>query len=112
MRLEYHPETDSLHIDLTERPSVDSHKAAPGVALDFDRSGRIAGLHVERASTVVNWKQLELADLPVQEAPTIIVSDPGVGAEGAPRGFVLDGAVYPSDQIDDYTGAAQQEGAE
>jgi uncharacterized protein YuzE len=36
MKFNYYPETDSLYIDLAERPSVDSQEVAPGVVLDFD----------------------------------------------------------------------------
>ena len=39
MRFQYYPETDSLYIDLAERPSADSREIAPGVVLDFDEAG-------------------------------------------------------------------------
>lgn len=37
MKLNYCPETDSLYIDLTERPSVESGEISQGVMLDYDR---------------------------------------------------------------------------
>ena len=36
MKFQYYPETDSLYIDLAERPSADSREVVPGVVLDFD----------------------------------------------------------------------------
>jgi uncharacterized protein YuzE len=33
VKLAYDPETDSLHIDLSEKASVDSREVAPGVVL-------------------------------------------------------------------------------
>ena len=54
MRFNYYPETDSLYIDLAERPSTDSQEVAPGVVLDFDAEGRLVGIDIDHASQVVN----------------------------------------------------------
>ena len=37
MKLNYHPETDSLYIDLSELPSTDSREISEGVVLDYDQ---------------------------------------------------------------------------
>ena len=66
MRFQYYPETDSLYIDLAERPSVDSREVAPGIVLDFDESGRLVGIDIDQASTVVDWSRLELGSLPIE----------------------------------------------
>ena len=66
MRFQYYPETDSLYIDLSERPSVDSREVAPGIVLDFEESGSLVGIDIDRASTVVDWSRLELGSLPVK----------------------------------------------
>jgi uncharacterized protein YuzE len=65
MRFRYYAETDSLYIDLAERPSADSREVAPGVVLDFDAEGRIVGIDIDRASEVVNLSRLEAEALPV-----------------------------------------------
>ncbi len=44
MKLNYYKETDSLYIDLSHRTSVDSQEVAPGVVLDFDENGHLAGI--------------------------------------------------------------------
>jgi uncharacterized protein YuzE len=66
VRFQYYPETDSLYIDLAERPGVDSHEVAPGVVLDFGESGELVGIDIDRASKVVSWSRLQLASLPME----------------------------------------------
>lgn len=65
MKLHYYPETDSLYIDLSERVSADSREVAPGVVLDFDEDGNLAGIDIDRASKFVNLSRLEAEALPV-----------------------------------------------
>lgn len=36
MKLNYYPETDSLYLDLAERPSVESREIFEGIVLDYD----------------------------------------------------------------------------
>ena len=64
MKFHYYPETDSLYIDLADRPSVDSQEIAPGVVLDFDAEGRLVGIDIDRASQVVDLARLEAISLP------------------------------------------------
>lgn len=66
MKFKYYPETDSLYIDLAERPSADSREIAPGVVLDFDVEGRLVGIDVDHASQVVDLSRLQAEALPVQ----------------------------------------------
>lgn len=64
MKFHYYPETDSLYIDLSEKPSVDSTEVAPGVVLDFDAEGRLVGIDVDRASQIVDLSRIEASELP------------------------------------------------
>lgn len=66
MKFKYYPETDSLYIDLAERPSAESREIAPGVVLDFDADGRLVGIDVDHASQVVDLSRLQADALPVQ----------------------------------------------
>ena len=66
MKFHYYPDTDSLYIDLSEKPSRDSTEVAPGVILDFDESGQLAGIDIGHASKVANLSTLEAKSLPVQ----------------------------------------------
>lgn len=65
MKFNYYPETDSLYIDLAERPSVDSREVVPGVVLDFDAQGRLVGIDIDHASQVANLSCVETSALPV-----------------------------------------------
>ena len=56
--------------------------------LGLDDAGHLVGVEVGQASKVVNWSRLELGALPLHRAGP------------------------PSDQLDDHSGAGQQEGAD
>ncbi|MGF1633144.1 MAG: DUF2283 domain-containing protein [Phycisphaerae bacterium] len=68
MRLAYDTKTDSLYIHLSDTPAADSDEAAPGVVLDFappsDAAGKLVGIDVQHASTVVDLTQLVSHHLP------------------------------------------------
>ena len=66
MKFHYYPDTDSLYIDLSEKPSTDSTEVAPGVILDFDESGQLVDIDIDHASKVANLSTLEAKSLPVQ----------------------------------------------
>ncbi len=65
MKFHYYPETDSLYIDLAERPSVDSDEIAPGVVLDFDKDRQLVGIAIENASKFIDLSRLEVSALPI-----------------------------------------------
>lgn len=65
MKVHYYPETDSLYIDLANRPGAESHEVAEGVVLDFDLEGRLVGIDIDRASQVVDLKTIETEELPL-----------------------------------------------
>jgi uncharacterized protein YuzE len=65
VELHYYPETDSLYIDLVDRPSVDSQEVKPGVILDFDADGNLVGIDIDHASKVANLSRLEVEALPI-----------------------------------------------
>jgi len=65
VKFHYYPETDSLYIDLSDRPSARSEEVADGVVLDFDKDGRLVGIDVDHASKVVELTRLEAAALPL-----------------------------------------------
>ena len=64
MRLNYYPETDSLYIDLSEKPSADSLEISEGVVLDYDAAGNLSGIDIDNASAKVELKKLILSRLP------------------------------------------------
>ncbi len=66
MKLNYYPETDSLYIDLSEKPSVESREISEGVVLDYDAEGNLVGIDIDNASTKVQLKELSLRKLPAK----------------------------------------------
>ena len=65
MKFHYYADTDSLYIDLSEKPSADSREIAPGVVLDFDAEGRLVGIDIDHTSKVANLSRLEVESLPL-----------------------------------------------
>ncbi len=65
MKLKYDAKTDSLYIDLVDRPSAESREVAEGVVIDMDRNGRIVGIDIEHASEHMDLSKLEAEMLPV-----------------------------------------------
>ena len=64
MKLNYHPDTDSLYIDLSEHPSVESREISDGIVLDYDAAGNLVGIDIDNASRKVKLERLILSRLP------------------------------------------------
>ena len=41
MKLKYYADTDSLYIDLSEKPSTESREVSEGIVLDYDAQGNL-----------------------------------------------------------------------
>jgi uncharacterized protein YuzE len=66
MKLNYYAATDSLYIDLSEQPSVESREISDGVVLDYDAKGNLVGIDIDNASRKVQLEQLLVNKLPSQ----------------------------------------------
>jgi len=66
MRLNYYPETDTLYINLSNRPSIETREVSEGVNLDYDSDGNLVGIDVDNASRKLELKELILNKLPVE----------------------------------------------
>lgn len=64
MNLNYHSDTDSLYIDLSEQASAESHEISEGVVLDYDAKGNLVGIDIDNASQKVDLRKLTLSGLP------------------------------------------------
>lgn len=71
MKIEYFPETDSLYIDLVDRPGTDTREIEEGIILDIDEQGRAVGLDIDQASKHLSLKTLNLSRLPFVVEQTI-----------------------------------------
>ena len=63
MKLNYYPDTDSLYIDLSEHPSVESREVSEGVVLDYDADGSLVGIDIDNASRKVQLQRLVLTGI-------------------------------------------------
>ena len=70
MKLNYFPETDSLYIDLSHRPSVESREVSEGVVLDYDDQGNLAGIDIDHASRKLDLRELVTSHMPVAAKAT------------------------------------------
>jgi len=66
MKLNYYPETDSLYIDLAERPSTESKEVSEGIVLDYDSDGNLVGIDIDNASNKLDLKTLVLNKMPTE----------------------------------------------
>ncbi|MDO8908253.1 MAG: DUF2283 domain-containing protein [Pseudohongiella sp.] len=64
MKLNYDPDTDSLYIDLSDKPGIESREVSEGVVLDYDEDGNLAGIDIDNASKKVDMAELTLSRLP------------------------------------------------
>lgn len=67
MKLNYYSETDSLYIDMSEAPSVDSKPVSDGVVLDYDKDGNLVGIDIDNASKKIDLAELVLNKLPMKK---------------------------------------------
>jgi uncharacterized protein YuzE len=68
MKLNYFPDTDSLYIDLSEKPSVESREVSEGVVLDYDAAGNLAGIDIDHASKKLDLRELVTSHIPLAAA--------------------------------------------
>jgi len=66
MRLNYYSETDSLYIDLSSKTSAETREISPGINLDYDNEGELAGIDIDNASKKLDLKELTLYHIPAQ----------------------------------------------
>lgn len=64
MKVNYFPDTDSLYIDLADRPSAESREISEGIVLDYDSDGALVGIDIDNASSKVALDTLVVSRLP------------------------------------------------
>jgi uncharacterized protein YuzE len=64
MKLNYYPDTDSLYIDLSTRPSAESREVSDGVVLDYDDEGNLVGIDIDNASRKLDLSEVVTTHIP------------------------------------------------
>lgn len=63
MKFSYYPETDTLYIDLLDRPGSDVEEIATDFVVDVDTDGTPVGIEIEHASERTDLSRLEVEGL-------------------------------------------------
>jgi uncharacterized protein YuzE len=71
MKLNYFPDTDTLYIDLADRPSTESEVINDNLVIDLDEQGRPVGITLEHYSQSVTSQAIEIALSPNASAPVL-----------------------------------------
>ena len=66
MKLHYYPETDSLYIELSQEPGVETREVVHGVIVDIDARGNLVGFDIDRAANRLDLSSLETTALPLR----------------------------------------------
>jgi uncharacterized protein YuzE len=66
MKIEYFPETDSLYIELADRPGSDTREIEEGIVLDIDDQGHAVGIDIDQASKHLSLNKLNFSRLPFE----------------------------------------------
>ncbi len=66
MKLHYYPETDSLYIEFSEDPGVETSEVTDGVNVDIDARGNLVGFDIDRAANQLDLSSLETTALPLR----------------------------------------------
>ena len=66
MTLHYYPETDSLYIEFSEEPDLETREVCDGVNVDIDARGNLVGFDIDRASNQLDLSSLETTALPLR----------------------------------------------
>lgn len=72
MKLTYFPDTDTLYINLADRPSVESEVVNDNLIIDLDNQGRPVGITLEHYSEAVSSQAIEISlptNLPMLPTP-------------------------------------------
>ncbi len=66
MKLHYYPETDSLYIELIDRPGAETREVADGLNVDLDADGAVVGFDIDGASKKLDLSTIETIALPIK----------------------------------------------
>jgi len=68
MKLHYYPETDSLYIELSNAPGVETREISDGLNVDLDAAGHVIGFDIDNASANLDLSKIETVSLPPAHA--------------------------------------------
>lgn len=63
MKFSYYPDTDTLYIDILDRPGADVLEVSTDFVVDIDADGTPVGIEIEHASERTDLSRLEVEGL-------------------------------------------------
>ncbi|TGK03606.1 DUF2283 domain-containing protein [Leptospira selangorensis] len=64
MKIRHYPDTDSIYIDLSDRPSAETQEINVDVNIDLDESGKLVGIDIHgNASQYVDLSSFQIETL-------------------------------------------------
>lgn len=60
MKFSYYPDTDTLYIDLLDKPGADVEEISTDLVVDVDANGTPVGIEIEHASERADLSRLEV----------------------------------------------------
>ena len=66
MKINYYKDTDSLYIDLSSKPSMESKEISEGIVLDYDANGNLVGIDIDNASRKIDLQEVILSKIPAE----------------------------------------------
>ncbi len=67
MNINYDAQTDSLYINLSHKPGVDSKVLSDDVVVDFGEHGEPVGIDIQHASKTLNLTELIAHNMPTKK---------------------------------------------
>jgi uncharacterized protein YuzE len=58
--------TDSIYIELSDQPSIESREIKLRIVLDFGVDGQLVGIDIDHASRFINLSRIEVDSLPLR----------------------------------------------
>jgi uncharacterized protein YuzE len=62
----HYPETDSLYIELIDRPGAETREIADGLNVDLGADGAVVGFDIDGASKKLDLTTIETIALPIK----------------------------------------------
>jgi uncharacterized protein YuzE len=68
MKLHYHPENDSLYIELKSAPGTEAREIVEGLVVDLNANRDVVGFDIDQASRKFDLSQVETVSVPTASA--------------------------------------------
>ncbi len=68
MRVKYFPDTDTAHMEFTNKPVFETKEISENVYIDLDKDGNIVNITIEHAKLNAGLREFSYQEMVTQEA--------------------------------------------